>query len=58
MENLEKSPTSWEPGKLMEFNFSQHQIMENSWKIKLVKNDFTSTILRQFCSYDILNKGY
>ena len=34
------------PGKLMKFNSSYHKIMENSWKINLVKNDFTSTILR------------
>ena len=34
------------PGKLMEFNFSEHKIMENSWKINLVRNNFTSNILR------------
>ena len=33
-------------GKLMEFNITLHKIMRNSWKMNLVKNHFTSTILR------------
>ena len=33
-------------GKLMEFNILLHKIMGKSWKINLVKSDFTSSILR------------